>query len=99
MRFAPQRFRRQSAPVRTLSRGWPQGGPYDLIVLQGSTEVAPLALFDQLKEGGRLVCVLGRSPGKAMLYRRIEGEWSGRPVFDAAAAPLPGFAKRQEFVF
>ena len=42
----------------------------------------------------------GRGPaGKAMLYRRIEGDLSGRPVFDAAAAPLPGFAKPQEFVF
>lgn len=82
-----------------LSQGWRQGAPYDLIVLEGSTEIPPQSLFDQLKDGGRLVCVLGRSPGKAMLYRRIEGELSGRPVFDAAAAPLPGFAKRQEFVF
>ena len=37
--------------------------------------------------------------GKAMLYRRVEGDLSGRPVFDAAAAPLPGFAKPPEFVF
>jgi protein-L-isoaspartate(D-aspartate) O-methyltransferase len=82
-----------------LVQGWPQAAPYDLIVLEGSTEIAPQALLDQLKDGGRLVCVLGRSPGKAMLYRRIDGEWSGRPVFDAAAAPLPGFRKRPEFVF
>jgi protein-L-isoaspartate(D-aspartate) O-methyltransferase len=60
----------------------------------------PVALFDQLKDGGRLVGVLGRgAEGKAMIYRRIEGELSGRPVFDAAASPLPGFAKPPEFVF
>ena len=83
-----------------LSRGFPQEAPYDLILLQGSAEIVPPALFDQLKDGGRLACVLSRGPaGKAMLYRRIEGDLSGRPVFDAAAALLPGFAKPQEFVF
>lgn len=84
----------------TLSRGCPGEGPYDAIILEGSVELVPVTLFDQLKDGGRLVCVLGRGPdGKAMLYRRIEGELSGRPVFDAAAAALPGFAKPQQFVF
>ena len=34
-----------------------------------------------------------------MFYRRVEGDFSGRPVFDAAAAALPGFAKPPEFVF
>jgi protein-L-isoaspartate(D-aspartate) O-methyltransferase len=83
-----------------LSGGYPAQAPYDLIVLQGSTEVAPNALLKQLKNGGRLVCVLGRGPaGKAMLYRMIDGDLSGRTVFDAAAAPLPGFSKPPEFVF
>ena len=82
-----------------LARGCPEQGPYDLIVLEGSSEIVPNTLLDQLKDGGRLICVLGRGPGKAMLYRRIDGELSGRPVFDAAAALLPGFAKPAEFVF
>ena len=83
-----------------LTRGCAGEGPYDVIVLQGAAEMVGAALFDQLKDGGRLVGVLGRGPtGKAMLYRRIEGELSGRPFFDAAAAPLPGFAKPHEFVF
>ena len=83
-----------------LARGCAGEGPYDVILLQGSAEMVPAALFDQLKNGGRLVGVLGRGPaGKAMLYRRTDGDLSGRPVFDAAAAPLPGFAKPPEFVF
>jgi protein-L-isoaspartate(D-aspartate) O-methyltransferase len=83
-----------------LSRGCAGEGPYDVIVLQGSAEAVPAALSDQLKNGGRLVCVLGRGPAaKAMLFRRIEGEFSGRPVFDAAATPLPGFATPPQFVF
>jgi hypothetical protein len=34
-----------------------------------------------------------------MLYRRTDGELSSRPVFDAAATALPGFAKPPQFVF
>jgi protein-L-isoaspartate(D-aspartate) O-methyltransferase len=83
-----------------LAQGCAGEGPYDVILLQGSAEVVPPALFDQLKNGGRLICVLGRGPqGKAMFYRRADGDISGRPVFDAAAAALPGFAKPPEFVF
>jgi protein-L-isoaspartate(D-aspartate) O-methyltransferase len=83
-----------------LANGCAGEGPFDVIVLEGSAEVVPAALFAQLKSGGRLVGVLGRGPaGKAMIYRSIDGEVSGRPVFDAAAAPLPGFAKPPEFVF
>jgi protein-L-isoaspartate(D-aspartate) O-methyltransferase len=83
-----------------LASGYGGEGPYDVILLQGSAELVPTPLFDQLKDGGRLVCVRGRGPGsKAMIYRRIEGDLSGRPVFDAGAAPLPGFSKPPEFVF
>ena len=42
-----------------LARGCAGEGPYDVILLQGSAEVVPPALFDQLREGGRLVGVLG----------------------------------------
>ncbi len=83
-----------------LTGGWPQGGPYDAIVVEGATEFAPDVLLRQLKDGGRLVCVLGAGPGaKAMLYRRSGQESGGRAIFDAAAALLPGFVKPPEFAF
>jgi protein-L-isoaspartate(D-aspartate) O-methyltransferase len=83
-----------------LVSGWPSAKPYDVILLNGATEILPEQLVGQLAEGGRLVCVLGSGPaGKAMLYRCINGEASGRSIFDAAAPLLPGFAKPQAFVF
>ena len=83
-----------------LAQGHPEGAPYDVIVLEGTVEAVPTALVEQLANGGRLVCVQGRGPGtKAMIYRLIDGDFSGRAVFDAAAATLPGFAKPAEFVF
>ena len=83
-----------------LAAGWPQGAPYDVVVIEGATEVVPQALCHQIKNGGRLVCVLGSGPGsKAMLYTRSDGEAAGRPIFDASAALLPGFAKVAAFAF
>jgi protein-L-isoaspartate(D-aspartate) O-methyltransferase len=84
----------------SLADGWAQNAPYDVVVVEGATEVVPHALCQQLKNGGRLVCVFGAGPGsKAMLYTRSSGEVGGRPVFDATAALLPGFAKTPVFAF
>ena len=83
-----------------LIEGWAQGAPYDAILLEGATELAPDMLLRQLKDGGRLVCVLGAGPGaKATLYRRSGEEFGARTLFDAAAPVLPGFVKPPEFAF
>jgi protein-L-isoaspartate(D-aspartate) O-methyltransferase len=83
-----------------LAEGWPSQAPYDAILLNGASEIVPKALLLQLKDGGRLVAVVGRAPAtKAMLYRAVGGECSGRPIFDAAASLLPGFAALPAFVF
>lgn len=86
--------------VGPLTAGWAAGGPYDVILLNGATEVAPEALGRQLKPNGRLACIFGRGPAaKAMIYRLIEGRLLGRPIFDVAAPVLPGFAAPAAFVF
>jgi protein-L-isoaspartate(D-aspartate) O-methyltransferase len=83
-----------------LTAGWPAGGPYDVILLNGATEVAPEAFGSQLKPDGRLVGVYGRAPAsKAMIFHAIEGHMVGRPIFDAAAKLLPGFLAPPAFVF
>ena len=83
-----------------LTAGSPAGAPYDVILLNGATEVPPQALGRQLKPDGRLAAIFGRGPtGKAMIYRQIEGQLVGRPAFDAAAPVLPGFVAPPEFVF
>lgn len=83
-----------------LAQGWPAAAPYDVIVMEGATEVVPDALLRQLSDGGRLVCILGGDQAaKAMLYVRSGEDVGGRPVFDAAAGVLPGFAKAPAFSF
>jgi protein-L-isoaspartate(D-aspartate) O-methyltransferase len=83
-----------------LTVGWAARAPYDVIVLNGATDFAPEVLLRQLGEGGRLVCVLDRSPAsKATLYRRTGGHVSAWPIFDATAPVLPGFLAAPAFVF
>jgi protein-L-isoaspartate(D-aspartate) O-methyltransferase len=73
--------------------------PFDVILLNGATEILPQALCRQLKHHGRLACVFGRAPGRATIYRAVSGHVTGQAGFDAAAPLLPGFAKPPEFVF
>jgi protein-L-isoaspartate(D-aspartate) O-methyltransferase len=83
-----------------LTQGWPAAAPYDVILVNGATEIMPQALTRQLRDGGRLVAVFGRTPaGQAMVYRVAAGDVSGWPIFDAAAPLLPGFAAPPAFVF
>jgi protein-L-isoaspartate(D-aspartate) O-methyltransferase len=83
-----------------LTAGWPAGGPYDVIFLDGATEIAPDALGPQLKPDG---CVVGvyspTAASKATIFHFIEGHMVGRPLFDAAARVLPGFFAPPQFVF
>jgi protein-L-isoaspartate(D-aspartate) O-methyltransferase len=83
-----------------LTVGWPAAGPYDFILLNGASEITPDSYAGQLKRQGRLACIYSPGPAaKAMIYRPIEGRLVGRPIFDAAAPVLPGFAAPETFVF
>jgi len=83
-----------------LPAGYPGEGPYDAVLLAGCVADVPPALLDQLKDGGRLVTVVAdKEIGRAMQWRRLGGTFDARPVFDAAAAPLPGFERAPSFVF
>jgi len=83
-----------------LADGWAQRAPYDAILIDGAVELVPDAFRAQLKDGGKLVCVLGVPPhASAMLYRRSGAELGGRAIFDAAGTLLPGFAKTPVFAF
>jgi protein-L-isoaspartate(D-aspartate) O-methyltransferase len=83
-----------------LVSGWASRAPYDVIVVNGATEIIPGNLLEQLANGGRLACVLGRGQAaKAMLFRRVNGALSDRSIFDCAAPLLPGFVAPPAFVF
>lgn len=83
-----------------LEQGYAAEAPYDVIFVNGAVEVLPTALFDQLRDGGRLVVVEGLgNASQAKLYLRDNGITAERPAFNTAVKPLPGFRKNAEFVF
>jgi protein-L-isoaspartate(D-aspartate) O-methyltransferase len=82
------------------AEGDPAGAPFDVIILNGATEIPPESLFGQLGEGGRLVGVFaGTHPARAMIVTRSHGDLGNRVLFDAAAPVLPGLERPAGFVF
>jgi protein-L-isoaspartate(D-aspartate) O-methyltransferase len=74
--------------------------PYDVILLNGATEVFPEALCAQLRDGGRLVGVFaGSLPPRATVVTRSHGDLGHRTLFDASAPVLPGLGRVPAFVF
>ena len=83
-----------------VAEGDPANGPYDVIVLDGATEITPERLYGQLKEGGRLVGVFAQTlPQRAMIVTHSHGDFGYRALFDAAVPVLPGLGRRPAFVF
>jgi protein-L-isoaspartate(D-aspartate) O-methyltransferase len=86
--------------VAEAAAGDPEGAPYDVIILNGATEVTPETLYGQLRDGGRLVGVFAMSrPARAMIVTHSHGDFGNRALFDAAAPVLPGLERRPAFVF
>lgn len=80
--------------------GDPANAPYDVIVLNGATEIVPETLYGQLRDGGRLVGVFAMSqPARATIVTRSHGDFGNRALFDAAAPVLPGMERLPAFVF
>lgn len=76
------------------------GAPYDVILLNGATEVMPHGLFSQLEEGGRLLGVFAiEQPSRAMIVTHTNDDFGHRVLFDAAAPVLPGLKRVPAFVF
>lgn len=83
-----------------LTAGYPAQAPYDVIVIEGAVEQIPQVLFDQLKDGGRLVAVEGfGNSGVVHIYVKHGSSVSARRAFNAAVKALPGFNNAPVFEF
>lgn len=83
-----------------LPAGHAAQAPYDVIVVEGSVDDVSSALFEQLKDGGRLVAVIGEgNAGRATLWRKEDGRVSSLGAFNAAVRPLVEFRREPVFEF
>ena len=83
------------------SRGLPEEGPFDVILLSGSVAEVPPQLLAQLKVGGRLAAVVGQLPiMRATLFNRTsEHDFASVELFDTVAPRLLGFDEPTRFSF
>ncbi len=83
------------------SEGWPDPGPYDVIVISGSLSELPEAFLQQLKIGGRLAVFIGEAPAMQarLITRTSEQAFNTINLFETVVAPLTTKKQRQRFVF
>jgi protein-L-isoaspartate(D-aspartate) O-methyltransferase len=83
------------------ARGWSRHGPYQVIVLTGSTGVLPRAFYEQLDVGGRLFAVVGELP--VMTARLVSctgpGAYHTVDLFETVVAPLANAERPPRFRF
>ncbi|EJF90828.1 protein-L-isoaspartate O-methyltransferase [Bartonella vinsonii subsp. arupensis OK-94-513] len=83
-----------------LEQGYVAGGAYDLIFIEGSVDFIPEGIFDQMRDGGRLVVVEGHgNSGVARIYVKEDGLIASRRAFNLAVKGLLGFLKTPDFIF
>jgi protein-L-isoaspartate(D-aspartate) O-methyltransferase len=86
--------------VAAAAEGDTAQAPFDVIVLNGATEITPDRLYRQLKDGGRLVGVFAMTqPPRAAIVTRSHDDFGHRALFDATAPVLPGLERLPAFVF
>ncbi|HVP42068.1 MAG TPA: protein-L-isoaspartate(D-aspartate) O-methyltransferase [Terriglobales bacterium] len=68
-------YRNVSVVVGDGSEGLPGAAPFDAILVTAAAPALPQALFDQLREGGRMVVPIGTYAGQQLwLVRKAEGK-------------------------
>jgi protein-L-isoaspartate(D-aspartate) O-methyltransferase len=73
------------------SSGFPDGAPYDAILVTAGAPEIPKPLIDQLREGGRLVIPVGSQESQHLVKARKEnGNLNSRALFDCQFVPLLG---------
>jgi protein-L-isoaspartate(D-aspartate) O-methyltransferase len=75
-----------------LALGHVATGPYDVIIIEGRVPEIPEILFNQLKDGGRIVAAVGQKDvSKITVATLNDGHRSSRSAYDVSVAALPGF--------
>lgn len=91
-----------------LTAGWPAGGPYDAILIEGAVCKIPENLAVQLTPSGRVVAVVVDGPprlglnggiGRAVVAQPAASGFACARMFDCTARLLPAFAPAPAFHF
>ena len=83
------------------ARGYAKWGPYDVVVLTGSTPLLPRAVLDSLAPGGRVFAVVGEAPAMTakIVTCTAPGEFRSAELFEFLLAPLANAERPSRFSF
>jgi protein-L-isoaspartate(D-aspartate) O-methyltransferase len=71
------------------SRGWPEYAPYDAILVSAAASAVPPLLFDQLREGGRMMVPVGPAFSQELqLVRKTGGQAETQSLEGCRFVPL-----------
>ncbi len=81
--------------------GWPEGAPWDVIVVSGSIPaIDPAEWIDQLQPGGRLIAIVGSGPiMEAISITRVGSSYERLSLFDTVLPPLSNVETSSAFIF
>ena len=86
--------------VGDAANGWPDGQPYDAIIITGSLPILPTPFLEALAPGGRLVAIIGEAPSmEALLYQKTSAVPLITSLFDTVVPPLINIPKKDDFIF
>jgi protein-L-isoaspartate(D-aspartate) O-methyltransferase len=76
--------------------GWPEAAPFDAIIVTCAPEKVPQPLFDQLKEGGRMVIPLGTRFRQSLhIIDKKDGKRVDRELTPTFFVPMTGRALQE----
>jgi protein-L-isoaspartate(D-aspartate) O-methyltransferase len=71
------------------SQGWPEYAPYDAILVSAAASEVPPLLFDQLREGGRMMLPVGPAYSQELqLIRKVGGQAETQSLEGCRFVPL-----------
>jgi protein-L-isoaspartate(D-aspartate) O-methyltransferase len=83
------------------AQGWPNHGPYDVIVLTASTPILPEAFQQSLAPGGRLFAIVGEEPvmEAQLITCTTPGNYDSTLLFETSTVPLKNALEHERFHF
>lgn len=100
-RLAALGLRNVRLETGNAATGWPDHGPYDVILVTGSVPTLAPEMRAMLRPGGRLVGIVGRSPlmRAVRITRTGPQEWRSEALFETDVPPLAHVSTAPAFEF
>ena len=90
-RFRKLRITNVTSKFGDGAKGWPEGAPFDRVILTCAPPEIPATLLNQLKTGGIMVAPEGRDRGQSLVViRRTEEGFERRELLPVRFVPLVG---------